>query len=180
MKGNQIMFFGTKEDLEPVIKNIESGLDIKYFEMGLFDYKKEKAYYTVDEIPEFGNPIAGDWNYDLRLMMVPKNVDLFIRDVPQRKGGVKYAIDPLVNQTSICFQFGGIVKEGILLAGTSGTTYFSDFALNIYKEFSSSLKRNFKKTGNFYVGVNAEIKLKEGWRLVTNEKSTKEHDLSIN
>lgn len=178
MKSKKLMFFGTREDLEPIIKNIEIKFEIKYFKMGLFDDKEVRLYDSIDEILEFGNPRIGDWNKDMRLIMMPKELSLVIREVPQKKGSKKYAIDPLENQTSICFQFGGIVKDGVLLAGTVGTVFFSDFALNIFNEFSFSLKKKFRKIGNFYVGKNAENKLKAGWRLVTNENSSTEYDLT--
>jgi hypothetical protein len=178
MKSKQILFFGTSKDLLPIIKDVENRFPIKYFEMGLFDDNKSREYSSIDKVQNFGKPQFGDWNWDIRLMMMPKDSNLVIREVPQRKGGIKYAIDPFKNQTSICFQFGGIVKEGVLLAGTCGTVFLNDFSLNIFKMFSLALKKNFKRIGNFYVGNMAEEKLKAGWRLVTNEKSPKEYDLT--
>jgi hypothetical protein len=49
----------------------------------------------------------------------------------------------------------------------------------LYKLFSNKIKKKFKKIGTFYVGKIAEEKLKEGWRLVTNEKSPREYDLTF-
>ena len=124
-----------------------------------------------------GIPKFGDWIRDLRLMAIPKTMSLVIREVPQKRGGIKYAVDPLENQTSICFQFGGIYQNGILVGGSCGTSFLSDFSLEIYKNFSTKLKKNFKRIEIFYVGKEAEEKLKEGWRLVTDENSPKEYDL---
>lgn len=179
MKSKQILFFATKADIEPIVKSIETTFSIKYYEMGMFDIKTDIFLNSIFEIPTFGSPKVGDWNKDLRFMAMPKDISMIIREVPQRSGGIKYAIDPLENHTSICFQFGGMFKDGILLAGNCFTTNPNSFALEIFKDFSTKVKKNFTKIGAFYVGKEAEEKLKIGWRLVTNEKSPKEYDLAL-
>ena len=179
MKSKQILFFSTASDISQIIKSIEKEFSIKYFEMGLFDTKSKDPYISISEISNFGFPKVGDWNKDLRLMVIPKSLSLVIREVPQKKGGIKFAIDPLENQNSICFQFGGIYQDGILLGGSCGTFFLNDFSLQIFKDFSMKVKKNFKRIGTFYVGKEAEEKLKKGWRLVTNENSPKEYDLTL-
>jgi hypothetical protein len=166
-------------DIEPIIKSIESSFSIKYFEMGLFNSKTTNTYNSVFDIQNFGFPKVGDWNRDLRLIAIPKELSLIIREVPQKTGDIKYAIDPFENHVCICFQFGGIYQDGILLAGNCFATSPNDFSLKIFKDFSLKIKKNFKKIGSFYVGEEAEEKLKSGWRLVTNEKSPKEYDLAL-
>lgn len=179
MKGKQILFFATIKDIEPIIRAIETIYEIKYYEMGLFDNKNDVFFNSVSDISNFGTPKYSDWNRDLRLMAIPRKVNIIVREVPQKKGGIKYAIDPLANQTSICFQFGGIYKEKILLGGSCGTIFLNDFSLNVFKDFSSKIKKAFKKIEGFYVGPYAEEKLKQGWRLVTNEKLSENFDLKL-
>lgn len=180
MKSKQILFFATAIDIQPIMESLESLYQVKYYEMGLFDIKPNSYYDSISEIPNFCIPEYSDWNRDLRVMMLPKSSLLRIREVPQRSGGLKYAIDPLENQVSICFQFGGTYQEGILLGGSCGTSFLNDFSIKIFKEFSLRLKKEFRKIGNFYVGKDAEEKLKSGWRLVTNEKISKDFDLKLN
>ena len=179
MKSKQILFFTAKEDIEPIIKSIEATHQIVYYEMGMFESRHSISYNSISEIENFGSPKYGDWNKDLRLMMLPKNISLNVREVAQKRGSLKYAIDPLENQLSICFQFGGIYQDGILLGGSCGTSFINDFSLQIFNDFSLKIKKKFKKIGTFYVGEIAEQKLKDGWRLVTNEKSPKEYDLTL-
>lgn len=179
MKSKQILFFATATDIEPIVKPIETSFSIKYYEIGLFDSISKGSYRSVSEISNFGFPKVGDWNRDLRLMAIPQAISLVIRKVPQKNGGIKYAVDTLENQTSICFQFGGIYKDGILLGGSCGTSFLNDFSLQVFKDFSTRMIKSFKKIGTFYVGKEAEEKLEKGWRLVTNEKSPKEYDLVL-
>lgn len=178
MENKQILFFATESDIRPIMHDIESSFSVKYYKTGSFENSDHDEINSVDEISDFGIPKFGDWNRNLRLLMVPQNADLVIREVPQRKGGIHYLIDQLENQISISFQFGGIYKDGVLVAGNCGTAYSSEFALEIFNAFSSKLKKEFKKIGTFYVGKVAEEKLNAGWRLVTDEKSPKEYDLA--
>ena len=178
MESKQILFFATKGDISPIIKNIEYNHNIKYYEMGLFDTNSDFSYKSICELNSFGFPKIGDWIQDSRLMAIPNQMSLVSREVPQKIGGIKYAIDPLMNHTSICFQFGGIYKEGVLIAGNCFISNSDEFASKVFKEFSTKVKKSFKKIGTFYVGKEAEEKLKEGWRLVQNEKSPKEYDLA--
>lgn len=178
MKSKQILFFATSDDIKSIILSIESTHQIKYYEMGLFENKSSSSYNSISEIKNFGIDIAGDWNKSLRFMALPMNSSIKIREVPQKNGNLRYALDPIENQMSICFQFGGIYQEGVLIAGSCFTVNSNIFAMQIFKDFSSKLKKNFKKIGSFYVGENAAEKLKQGWRLVTNESSPKEYDLT--
>lgn len=180
MKNKQILFFATLTDITPIIRVIEKSYPMKYYKMGLFDSKSSEYFNSVLEIPNFGTPLSGDWNKDLRVMAIPENLSLTIREVPQKKGDMKYAIDPLLNQTSICFQFGGIYREGILVAGNCFTTTSSEFALQVFKDFSTHMKRDFRRIDRFFIGKEAEQKLKEGWRLVQDEGISKEYDLTLN
>ena len=127
----------------------------------------------------FGNSRTGDWNKDLRLIVLQEKSSISIREVVQKNGVVKFAIDTLENKNSVFIQFGGIYQEGILVAGSCGTVFYTEFSLSFFNNFSKELKKKFKKVGSFYVGKEAEEKLKQGWRLVTNEKSPKEFDLKI-
>jgi len=179
MKGKQILFFCTFDDIKSIVQEIELKFSFKYIQMGLFDESKIITYESIFDVPEIGFAKYGDWNRDLRLMAVPKTAVVHIREVLQRKGGMKYVIDPLENQQSICFQFGGVFKEGVLVAGKCGSVFLDNFSIEIFKVFSSLLKKKTVKIGDFYVGTEAEKKLRLGWRLVTDMNSPIEYDLSL-
>lgn len=173
------MFFATLKDLQPIIEFIETTYSIKYYKMGMFDNDVNNQILSILKIENVGKPSVGDWNKDIRFLMIPKDASLTVRSIPQKAGGIKYATDSLANQTSLCIQIGGVFKEGIIIPGTLGTTYSSTFSDEIFKTFSSKIKKEFKKIDEFYVGSEAEGKLSEGWRLVTNEKLSQEFDLKL-
>lgn len=177
MKSKQILFFATSIDLIEIIKSMEATTDIIFYEMGLFNEPSITCYKTVSEIPNFGICVEGDWNKDRRFLVMPATMPLKIREIPQRKGGIKYAVDALENQVSICFQFGGIFQDNALIPGSCDATFLTDFSEHIFKFFSLKVKRDFKKIEGYYVGKDGLEKLQLGWRLVTNVKLSKDFDL---
>lgn len=181
MKSRQIMFFSLLPDIEPILKKIESSVEINYFKIGMFDSRDIPHYQSIFDAPDFGFTLSGDWNRIDSYLVMPKSALLDIRDIPQKAGGIKYAVDQSVNAKSIELKVGGIYKasENILVAGRVATISEGIFSLETFKLFSSLIRKEFKRIGTFYVGKNAEEKLRSGWRLVTNDKSPKEYDLAI-
>lgn len=180
MKNKQLMFFLVFEDIKEISQNIESIVDIRYYKSGLLDSKNIPTYSSVFDIPNVGIAESGDWNKIDCYMLLTKN-PLNIREVPQKTGGVKFAVDQMNNPKSIELKLGGIYPEktNVIVAGRIATISDDRDSIELYKLFEIRIKKAFKKIGTFYVGKIAEEKLKEGWRLVTNEKSPKEYDLII-
>ncbi len=179
MKSKQINFFSTGSDIKPILKFIEESFPIQYFEMGMFDNNIVHSFSSIFQIPNFGRTDFGDWNKAQRLIILPTDQPIVVRNVPQKTGTMKYAVDQFANPISAGIRLGGIYKDGILIGGTFGIVAENRFSGELYKVFFSRIRKEFDKIGNFYVGKEAKDKLTSGWRLVTNEKSPKEYDLSI-
>jgi hypothetical protein len=177
----QTMFFATFADLEPILKDVEKAYGIHYFQMGLLDVPETIHCNSIFENPDVGFISKGDWNYDRRFLVMPKELSLQVREVRQVTGRIKYAIDPTMNADSVCLQFGGIYrqKENVLVAGKIATIMEEPFSLAFYKLFSKKIQKGFKRIGAFYVGKEAEEKLHAGWRLVQDERRKPEYDLRI-
>lgn len=175
------MFFALLEDIENIIQDFESVNKIQYYQIGMFDSKKIPAYNSATEFPNVGYTFSGDWNRIDDYLIIKDTTPLNIDEVPQRTGGIKFAVDQGNNPKSIEFKIGGIykAKENVIVAGRVATISEEPDSLAFFKFLSSKIKKEFKKIGTFYVGKSAEKKLKEGWRLVTNEKSPKEYDLTL-
>ena len=181
MKSKQMMFFATIEDIENSILDIELMIDIQYYKTGLLDSKNIPTYKSVFDAPDIGVTFWGDWNRIDNYLITKKETSLNVREVPQRTGETKFAVDQMNNPKSIELKLGGIYieKENVLVAGRISTISEDSDSNELYKLFTNKFKKEFKKIGTFYVGEKAEEKLKMGWRLVTNEKSPKEYDLAL-
>lgn len=179
MKAKQTFFFAEWADIEPLIKDAESKMDIHYYLTGSFDNPEIQHYMSFEETPSPGRVSHGDWNHHDDYLIMPRDTEVAIREVPQRKGGIRYLVDQLANSKSVALKIGGIFQEGILVGGRLATGSVNEFSLDFYKLLSTMLKKKFTRIGTFYVGKNAESRLREGWRLVTDDKSPKEYDLQL-
>lgn len=181
MKSRQLMFFALFEDLEPLVKDIENRLDIQYFKSGMHESENIIQYNSIYEIPNAGFTSSGDWNKIDSYLVVKKNTLLNIREIQQKTGAIKFAVDQMINPNSIEIKLGGIYteKENVIVAGRVATISNDDDSDELYKVFTKLFKKEFKKNGFFYVGKFAQEGLQKGWRLVTNEKLSKEFDLII-
>lgn len=181
MKSKQIMFFATLEDIKPLFQEIEDSIKIFYYSAGLYNCSKISTFRTIFETSNLAFVSSGDWNKIERYLILKEDENLNIREVIQRDGSMKFAVDQMNNLKSLEFKIGGIFsdKEKVIVAGRVSTISDDIDSNELFKLFSSRIKRNFKKNDTFYVGSTAETKLKEGWRLVTNEKSPIDYDLKI-
>lgn len=181
MKSKQIMFFTLLKDIEDIIRDFESKIEVQYYRTGLLDSKNIPKYYSLFESPNVGYTLSGDWNRIDSYLISKKSTSLHIREVPQRLGEMKFAVDQMKNPKSIEIKLGGIFqeKENVIVAGRVATISEDYDSMELFKLLSTKIKKEFKKIGTFYVGKSAEQKLKEGWRLVTNEKLPREYDLTL-
>ena len=181
MKSKQILFFTLLEDIENIIRDFESGTEVQYYKTGLLDSRDIPSYKSLFNTPNVGFTFSGDWNRIDNYLISKKPTSLYIREVPQRRGEMKFAVDQMNNPKSIELKMGGIYKEkeNVIIAGRVATISEDSDSTELFKLLSTKIKKEFKKIGTFYVGNSAEHKLKEGWRLVTNEKSPKEYDLAL-
>lgn len=179
MKTRQTFYFADEEDLTPLLQELEAVEAVRYYQTGLFDSPGPIYYRSLFEAGKIGVVLHGDWNHTKSYLVLPGEVDVIVTPVPQRKGGIKYAIDQEKNLSSIIVKPSGVFQQGILVAGKIGTIYDNEVALRLFKSFSSPVKKCFHRIGDFYVGDSARAKLAAGWRLVTMDQSPKEYDLKL-
>ena len=178
MLGYRIYFYATREDLEPVIHSIEVLMKFNYALTGLHTSLSFPVYSSALEIPTLGQATQDSAVGCDSYLVVPIGTQIVIREVPQISGGVRYAVDQLVNPDSIRFQSGGVREGGIIIHGLVDTTGQSNNAKVIFKIFKKYLTKSFMKQQAFYVGRNA-IQLKEqGVRLTAAVQSAHEYDLA--
>lgn len=179
MRGKQTILFTVSSDIQPIAEAVESNYSVQYFMAGMFDNQNIPHYSSILEFPDMGQTFFGDWNRIGRYLVMPKSTILKIRQVDQNAGGIKFAVDQMLNQDSVEIKIGGIYKDkdNFIVAGRVGTISETDFSNSVYKAFVKEIKKNFRYIDGFYVSKGAEEKLQSGWRLVTNEKLSKGFDL---
>ena len=171
-----ITFFATKKDLIEILTPVEREYAISYIKMGMFDNKECIRYQSIVDAEKIGYTDSGFW-LDEDYMILPKDQKVYIREVPQRRGGIKYFIDTLGNENGLVFGgTGGIYTKmpKTLIGGRFFIMGFPDFdedAMELYKTICKHFRRNCKRVEGVSVAKDALSLLKSGWRLTINTET---------
>jgi hypothetical protein len=179
MARNQFSFFATKADLESVLRAVESVRPLQFVVVGVFDSADVQSKHSLLGTPSIGTVRFADASNETRYLVAHRDLPIEIRTVPQRAGGVKFAIDQQANPQTIGFQPSGEFGEKCLIAGQVGTVSDHRNSLDLFREFSREFQRQFTKIKSYYVGKDALELLKKGWRLTSNAKSPPLYDLKL-
>ena len=151
---------------------------LRYTLTGLFDSPQLDSLPTLLEREDLGYVQSGDNIQAPARLVSDEKLSIKIREVPQRRGGVKYAVDQKANPDTIVFRAGGIFEEGCLIAGQVGTASATKASLSLYKVFTKEIGHQFVKVKSYHVGKQAAEWLEKGWRLTANSKSPALYDLA--
>jgi hypothetical protein len=173
----QLSFFGTREDLEDILRPIEASRQLEFVRTGTFEAPSSESTPSLLGARDLGVASAGETHMAATYLVVNRGSQVRFRPIEQRKGGVRYAVDQLENPESIVFRPGGTYGESTIIAGQVGTGSERSEALELYRTFEREIRRRFSKIRSFYVGRNAAELLDKGWRLTVNEKSPQLYDL---
>ncbi|MFT4019729.1 MAG: hypothetical protein QM668_22385 [Agriterribacter sp.] len=159
MKGKQLYYFADAVDMYPIFQKFENLESVQYFQTGMFDSSLTPSFISIFEYGNLGKVLNGDWNHTDSFLIIKKGIHINVREVPQKKGGYKFAIDQMNNPKSIVFKVAGVLKDGILVGGYMGTISNNEDSLRLFKSLTLLIKKEFKKIGSSYVGKSAQQKL---------------------
>src|SRR5688572_15473511 len=116
---SHVEFFGTKEDLLPVIESVESQIALKYVLTGDFSEREIKGMPVFEkgaDIPNLGK--ASDESSDGcdSLLVCERKITIKLDRFRYRRG-VRISVDQRKNPHSVVFSPGGLWKKNVLLDG---------------------------------------------------------------
>jgi hypothetical protein len=173
------MFYATATDLRPLLSSLERDKNLQYTLAGLFETNTPQTYPSYVDIPDFGIARHPTSIANSEYLVSTGGAAVRIRDVPQRRGGVYYAIDQLLNEDTIVFGPGGRYKDNIILYGRIGTVSDSPTSRVLYRFFTRPFRERFKSTDEFFLGPEALDFARRGGRLALSASTPPEHDLKI-
>lgn len=112
-------------------------------------------------------------------MLTAPDEGVLVREITLRKGGYSYAVDLELNPELALFRPGGQFTEGVLVAGAVETFSRISYSGLLFKALVKLLKQRTRRIGMFWVGPEAEEKLRLGWRLVISVSSPPKYDLAL-
>ena len=101
MRGKQTLFFAEVGDIEQAIRDIESLIQVRYFEIGMFESQNIPTYKSILDTPDVGIATSGDWNRTINYLILKNSSAVNVRAVPQKTGAIKFAVDQMINPGSI-------------------------------------------------------------------------------
>ncbi|MGA8078360.1 MAG: hypothetical protein WB868_13365 [Xanthobacteraceae bacterium] len=167
----QFMFYATARDLTPTLSLLESQKKLQYTPMRRVVSDKTQIYLSYADIPDFG------LTYDPTAVMNPaylvalQGTAVQVESIPQRKGGINFAIDQKLNKDTVTLRPGGMYGQDALLYGAIGTVSESDASLNLYDFMVAPYLARFEQVNEFFLGPEALDLWKSGIRLTTSATS---------
>ena len=139
MIGKSVVYnlFGTTNDLATALRVVEHDFDLEYVECGLFDDRQQPIRHTLSMLDELSIAHAGDSNLEKTFLLKPRERDLIIREVPQKRGATKYAVDQSENPGTVVIRPGGRYGDWVLIAGMVGTIHHDRDARRLIAAFSA-------------------------------------------
>lgn len=172
-----INIFASRKDLLDLLGDVESTRAVHYAEAGISDRPERIVYGSASEIPGLGTVRLAQANAGPRFLLADAAVPFALRLVPQRRGGMRHAIDQQSNPDSVALFPGGQVDDQTVLAGSIGTCTDSATSAALLEVLAGVICRKWAKIKSYGVGPEAMRVLDAGGRLTANLHSPRDYDL---
>jgi hypothetical protein len=174
---SQCHFFASPDDLLRVFDRVESQHSISFVLAGMFETSQFAVFHAGAALPTLRSP-AGRQSIECPTYLVmPVSTPINVRSVPQRTGGVSFAIDQLENPDSTTLTHGGFHSPDVLISGRVATVSVTPTGKKLQSAFSRAIAKQFTRVKAFYVGPEAYNCLQQGCRLTFNVDAPPEYDL---
>jgi hypothetical protein len=120
-KSKSVHFHATKRDLESLLAAVESKRPLQYVQAGMFDSPEMVVLTSGLQIPNLGFAPSGDSNLEPFWLVTDRDARVEVEAIPQRRGGIRYSIDPGLNPESVVIWPGGVFEQSCVIDGKIGT-----------------------------------------------------------
>jgi hypothetical protein len=170
-------FFATAGDLRPGLQRFEDAFPVRYVQTGLFDSRAPVEFIAGASLPNLGVAASGDAIREPAFLVTNRNTSVVVREVAQREGGIKFAVDQLDNPDSTVFQACGLYQGKVLIAGRIATTGATSAALAVHQLMVRTVTKGFRRVQSYWLGPEALVLFHAGARLTAAVQRPKTYDL---
>lgn len=145
-RSQQLAFVADASDARNLLQQVIAGREhtLRFAGTGLFNLP-EIADLSVDDLRKVGIARTGDINHEPTYLVAAIGTRFAVRPVPQRHGGVLYAVDQLLNPDTVALTFGGRYSNDILISGRVGTASSARASVDLYEFFARLIRATFTK-----------------------------------
>lgn len=173
----QVVYFALPNELRLALRRAEDELPIHYVRSGLFDSNNITNYQTLLHLDTLGQNAKGDINFGDSFLVLPRCTEPVVETVPQRRGGIKYAIGQSRNPQSVHLVLPGTFGDIAVIGGRLGTINVQ--SKDLYAALRKQLLKGFESIKGWYLSPEAREWLNRGKRITTSIKSPPEYDLAV-
>ena len=177
MAENQLTFFATTPDIVSVLSALEVIEPLRYTKAGLFITSRPQNHLSYVDIPDFGRTTHPNAVGNPMYLLSNPAMQIKVRDVPQKGGGILFAIDQLENPDSIVLRPGGWYGNDVILCGMIGTVPEGPESKRLFAVVARAFRKHLTKQQGFLVGSEARVAWNAGARLTIGASSPLEFDL---
>lgn len=160
------------------MKALEVAHSFQYVKHMLSANEEYASFQSVFDLPALGECRSGSTVQADRYLVLAPNLPVNVEQVPQRRGGVLYAVDQTQNPSAAFIALGGTFQSSCLIAWELMATsdHRSHETFRLLRRF---LFRGFRKVKYALVGPEAMFLHKQGWRLTQDAGRNPVYDLQI-
>lgn len=174
--GKPIPFFATRNDLLAWLSSVSEDQRLAVTESGLFE-TPEVTTVPLDSCSNIGISDTGNHISDKTYLIHRESRTIECREVPQRRGGVRYSVDQRLNPQTVGLKAGGTFGDDMVISGQLGLGTGDTESDELARMLLKALKKQFTKIKSYYVGNEAASLLDSGARLTINSAAPTEYDL---
>jgi hypothetical protein len=179
LPAKQALFYSSKDDLHNGLKRLEEHCEVSYIRTGLFDAPQLERYSSYKEIENIGISLDGRIESLPTYLIVESDEVVVPKEIPQRRGGVRYSLNSRVFPSSVTFTPSGSFEEKCIIYGTlSGLEATNAKSIMLYKAFEKHVLKGFKKIKSFKVSPQALVGMDSGIRMTCNINAHQSMDLA--
>lgn len=172
-----VYFFATRNDILPILEEIEKKIPIKYTVAGAFSLAVPlDTFFKSAEDERIGVPQypshVGSWDF-----LITKPETQVALSFMQTNYGPRYFVDQLLNPESQILTPGGTWANDIILSGRIASVLKTPFSSKVERLFRRLASAKFEKIKAFYVGREAAEILDAGGRLASAVNANPDYDL---
>jgi len=106
----------------------------------------------LGDVHDLGNLKFGDLIHEDRYLVLPVNEPPLPREIRLNIGGVRYALDQLINSDSFMFSPGGVWEDDCYVPGEISSRHKSGISVLVPKKIRNVLRRKYRYLNGDWIG----------------------------
>jgi len=165
------------EDLFALLSTIENQCKIKYVKAGRMGGPITEEFETFGVIPNLGRAADKRARCSGSYLIVEKDYNVHVQTMKMLDGDLRLDVEQPSNPDSILFCPGGEWKDRTIITGDFSTISDSLVSLRLIRGVRSAVQETFTKIKQYWLGPEALIAFRDGWRLTHAADTSPDYDL---